>query len=47
MLLRNRQLLATGVFLLDGFLIAAAWLGAYWLRFVALGLPVPLGIPSF
>ena len=45
MLARHRQLLATGVFVLDGALIAASWLGAYWLRFIALGLPTPLGVP--
>src|SRR5262245_43511635 len=43
---RQRQLLATAVFLLDGLILAGAWLAAYWLRFYALGLPVPLGIPS-
>ena len=43
---RQRQLLATGVFLLDALLIAGAWLAAYWLRFYALGLPAPLGIPA-
>ncbi len=46
MFVRQRQLLATAVFVLDGLLIAGAWLAAYWLRFHALGLPAPLGIPS-
>jgi Undecaprenyl-phosphate glucose phosphotransferase len=45
MFVRQRQLLATAVFLLDGLLIAGAWLAAYWLRFHALGIPAPLGIP--
>ena len=43
---RNRQLLATAVFLLDGLILAGAWLAAYWLRFYGLGIPAPLGIPS-
>ena len=43
---RQRQLLSTAVFLLDGLLIAGAWLAAYGLRFYALGLPAPLGIPA-
>src|SRR2546422_376228 len=42
----QRQLLATAVFVLDGLLIAGAWIAAYWLRFQALGLPTPLGVPS-
>ncbi|MEK7331594.1 MAG: hypothetical protein AAB113_12435, partial [Candidatus Eisenbacteria bacterium] len=46
MFVRQRQLLATAVFVLDGLLIAGAWLAAYWLRFYALGLAAPLGIPS-
>ena len=46
MFARNRQLFATGVFLLDGVLIAASWIAAYWLRFYALGIPSPLGVPS-
>jgi len=46
MFVRQRQILATAVFLLDGLLIAGAWLAAYWLRFHAFGLPAPLGIPS-
>jgi Undecaprenyl-phosphate glucose phosphotransferase len=47
MLSRHAQLFATGVFVLDGVLIAAAWLLAYALRFVWLGLPAPLGVPPF
>ncbi|MBI3538671.1 MAG: hypothetical protein HY076_00140, partial [Candidatus Eisenbacteria bacterium] len=46
MFTRDRQLLATGVFALDGALIAGAWLAAYWLRFYILPVPAPLGIPS-
>jgi Undecaprenyl-phosphate glucose phosphotransferase len=45
MLGRHRQLLATAVFVVDAALIYASWVGAYWLRFYALGLPAPLGIP--
>src|SRR5262245_41928268 len=43
---RQRQLLATAIFLLDGLILAGAWLLAYWLRFYGLGVPSPLGIPS-
>lgn len=46
MLTKNHQVFATGLFLLDGVLIAASWLAAYWLRFYALGIPSPLGVPS-
>jgi Undecaprenyl-phosphate glucose phosphotransferase len=46
MFARQRQVLATGVFVQDGLLIAGAWLLAYWLRFYGLGLPAPLGIPA-
>jgi len=46
MFAKNRQLFASGVFLLDGVLIAASWIAAYWLRFYALGIPSPLGVPS-
>jgi Undecaprenyl-phosphate glucose phosphotransferase len=42
---RQRQVLASAVFVLDGVIVALAWLAAYWLRFYGLGLPVPLGIP--
>jgi len=45
MLARHRQLFATGIFALDGMLIAASWVGAYFLRFHGLGLDAPLGIP--
>jgi Undecaprenyl-phosphate glucose phosphotransferase len=45
MFARNRQLFATAVFVLDGVIIAGAWLGAYWLRFYGLGIPTPLGVP--
>jgi len=47
MLTRHRQLFASGIFVLDGLLIAVSWLGAYWLRFYGLGLDAPLGIPPF
>jgi Undecaprenyl-phosphate glucose phosphotransferase len=46
MFARQRQLLATAIFLLDGLILAGAWLAAYWLRFYGLGLEAPLGIPS-
>ncbi len=46
MITKNRQLFASGLFLLDGVLIAASWLAAYWLRFHGLGVPAPLGVPS-
>jgi len=45
MLLRHRQVFSSAVFVLDGLLLAASWLTAYWLRFVALRLPTPLGVP--
>src|SRR5258705_11648404 len=45
-MIKNRQLFATGLFLLDGVLIAASWLAAYWLRFYGLGIASPLGVPS-
>jgi Undecaprenyl-phosphate glucose phosphotransferase len=41
----HRQVLASAVFALDGAIIALSWLGAYWLRFHALGIPAPLGVP--
>jgi Undecaprenyl-phosphate glucose phosphotransferase len=41
----HRQVLASAVFVLDGVIIALAWLGSYWLRFHALGIPAPLGVP--
>jgi len=42
---RSRQLFATGMFVVDGVLIAGSWLLAYWLRFHALGWATPLGVP--
>jgi len=45
-MIKNRQFFSTGIFLLDGVLIAASWLAAYWLRFYGLGVPSPLGVPS-
>ena len=45
MFARSRQLYATGMFVIDAALIAGAWLAAYALRFHALGLPTPLGVP--
>jgi Undecaprenyl-phosphate glucose phosphotransferase len=45
MLARYRQLFASGIFVLDGALIAAAWVGAYFLRFHGLGLETHLGVP--
>jgi Undecaprenyl-phosphate glucose phosphotransferase len=44
---RHRQILATGIFLLDGAIIAFSWLLAYWVRFVGFGFPAPLGVPPF
>jgi len=41
----HRQVLASAVFVLDGVIIALSWLGSYWLRFHALGIPAPLGVP--
>ena len=35
MLARQRQVLASAVFVLDGAVLVLAWLGAYWLRFHA------------
>ncbi len=45
MFARHRQLFLSAMFALDAVLIAGSWLGAYHLRFHALGLPTPLGIP--
>ena len=45
MFARHRQLFLTGVFLLDGLLIFAAWVAAYWIRFRWLPIPAPLGVP--
>jgi Undecaprenyl-phosphate glucose phosphotransferase len=47
MLARHRQVFATGLFVMDGVLIALAWVAAYWLRFRALGIETPLGVPPF
>jgi FlaA1/EpsC-like NDP-sugar epimerase len=47
MFTRHRQLFATAIFLLDGLLIAASWLAAYWIRFRLMDLPAPLGVPPF
>jgi len=44
---RYNQLFATAAFLGDGVLVAAAWLLAYALRFLWLGLSAPLGVPPF
>ena len=41
----HRQVLASAVFVLDGAIIALSWIGSYLLRFHALGLPAPLGVP--
>ena len=41
----HRQILASAVFVLDGVIIALSWIGSYWLRFHALGIPAPLGVP--
>jgi len=45
MFARSRQLFASAMFVQDAALIAAAWLLAYWLRFQALGIEAPLGVP--
>jgi Undecaprenyl-phosphate glucose phosphotransferase len=47
MLSRHRQLFATAVFAMDATILAAAWIGAYLLRFQLLPLPAPLGVPPF
>jgi Undecaprenyl-phosphate glucose phosphotransferase len=44
---RHRELIAAGVFLLDGIWIALSWVAAYWLRFHVLPVPTPLGTPAF
>jgi Undecaprenyl-phosphate glucose phosphotransferase len=44
---RHRELIAAGIFLLDGIWIAASWIAAYWLRFHVLPVPTPLGVPPF
>ncbi|HYM80019.1 MAG TPA: undecaprenyl-phosphate glucose phosphotransferase [Candidatus Limnocylindria bacterium] len=45
MFARSRQLMATAMFAMDGVIVGGSWLLAYWLRFHALGLPAPLGVP--
>ena len=45
MFAKNRQILLTAVFFLDAALLYAAWMGAYWLRFYALPVAAPLGVP--
>ena len=45
MFARSRQLFASAMFVLDAALVAAAWLLAYWLRFFALPIEAPLGVP--
>ncbi len=47
MFARHKDLFATLLFVLDGTLIAGAWLAAYWLRFFGLGLATPLGVPPW
>ncbi|MGE5174812.1 MAG: undecaprenyl-phosphate glucose phosphotransferase [Hyphomicrobiales bacterium] len=42
---KHRQLFVTAVFFLDAIVIFASWMAAYWLRFVALPLAAPLGVP--
>ena len=42
---RHRELIAAGVFFLDGLWIAASWIAAYWLRFHVLPIATPLGVP--
>jgi len=42
---RHRDLFATGFLLLDGILIGASWIGAYFIRFYWTGWDAPLGIP--
>jgi Undecaprenyl-phosphate glucose phosphotransferase len=46
MFARHRQLFLTGVFVLDGLLIFAAWAASYWIRFHWLPLAAPLGVPA-
>ncbi len=47
MFARSRQLFASAMFVLDAALVAGAWFLAYWLRFFALPIDAPLGIPPF
>src|SRR5260221_4376962 len=44
-LARHRQVLASAVFVLDGALLALAWVGSWWLRFRVFVLAAPLGEP--
>ncbi len=44
-LARHRQVLASAVFVLDGALLALAWVGSWWLRFRVFHLAAPLGEP--
>jgi Undecaprenyl-phosphate glucose phosphotransferase len=46
MLSRHRQLFATTIFALDGAIVFGSWIAAYVLRFHALSLAAPLGVPS-
>jgi Undecaprenyl-phosphate glucose phosphotransferase len=45
MFARHRQLFATAIFALDGFLLFASWMAAYWVRFRLFDLPSPKGVP--
>ncbi len=45
MLARHQQLFATAIFVLDGVVLALAWLAAYWTRFHWPGWQAPLGVP--
>ena len=45
MLPTHRKAVIAAVFLLDGAIVYASWVGSYWLRFHALGLPAPKGVP--
>ena len=47
MFTRHRDLFATAMFVLDGVIFYLAWVLSYWLRFHALGLPAPRGVPPF
>ncbi|MBI5169448.1 MAG: undecaprenyl-phosphate glucose phosphotransferase [Candidatus Eisenbacteria bacterium] len=47
MFARSRQLFASAMFVVDGAIVAGAWFLAYWLRFFALPIDAPLGIPPF
>src|SRR5262245_32602552 len=45
MFARHRQLFATAIFALDGFLLFASWMAAYGVRFHLLDIPTPYGVP--